>query len=1351
MLSAESGRKRMGVYLEDWDSCFAVRAERSFPPSVASTPSLSSPSDNLVPLPLRPRFTSQAAKIPSHSPPLSPTPPVFVSLQLVEPGKIVPGNLSLHRYRESLSHSRPDLTAQPPARSLKRKPKALNLNTNCTSQAPPSPPPTPPSPSAYSGSSDSPPSPAQPAGEYHYPRLTNVYSTDYLATPAPTSVTEEFVVHAKASPEYHAQRPVSNLDATRPSSQINKLNAFCKHIRQIPARIFRHSTPASEISPSSSHFPRTLHHRGVSFEILSPQKWQSSHPHSSTMNIEPELTGLENMTSPYRPRAQSRSRSQSLDGRGQRTPSRTLFDDLETAHSSITSRLHDGGNRALTTPPRDASQNQSSPSLSNKERREQAAIQLRADFGSHKCVLARHVSTDSPLRAAKRADRQRKPIKLIKHRPGSRLDQMQTNTSPHTPPRKSASPVLGTFFNQYQPSLNGIRGRVDKSTTIDNIIKSRLNMFDTRLKNSRFSRLQRSRELQADTKKYAGPAEGLTSNPVRNDSDDGKDRHERAYQCEESVDCPGMQAPTPPNHPQGSTHELVPPSQCRQGTGASSPNFSRPIPPGKWLSTRRFSPFKPISRSSVKATSKENPQDRVRSPTHVQSNQEVQRENEESIMKLLSHQSASVAREIERGLFRGSDSHCDESDPIDLGPGSSQSSSTQHLSQHMGSSTIFPSPLRVSSVSSSHFSEQGPGNPFFHGGLGTRSLTKRSESGLGRNRRYTHTALDKHAETLASEGIQEEVDDADRDWETVAGSQQFTSSVGNGFGQADTETSLADYSSFGNLANSNTHKKSPLRSSRVGIPTTSHGTNAVTVPAYAGRHSHFFHKDPSTGQYVLLPNTNYRNSEGSRLNAFRKPIPALIASTSKSPTPFPNKYHHPSPLSEAHTNPFRSTPPLLHCQPGQSDEPENDGRRLTTVGNSKSNFHDNVENTYISHRGYGHCQRNPNISESARASFQHWFSEVIGKDPAQRSSQSSSAFHWDSRNIGPHNSADASSLNISKVSTIGTDDNISTNPLSVNLDCHPCFRPYHTTIQLPSHGDLTRENPNVPSRSLSTDRLLPAAPESSKYSPGSLYHSIRSARDRILGGGQKRKSLNNTLPSPIQESTSQDASPRPASTGLLERHIPRQGTVSSRSFSSRSILLRTPTMTRRSSTGQTARQPTADELLRERLEQMDPALLADFCQPSPNSRLSRATWEPQVYASGQETTRPDPLTAPPRNAFDEESALPPEGHFDHHAFPDSPRLNPIRKRAVGGGLVEQRRLGRKIILWCTLAFPLGWTILLLIGYGSGQADFLIQRWSDGNIDGFHEKEERLARQAAIAYVMFLLIGSIAAVSVALLV
>lgn len=128
------------MYLDDWDLGSGF-GEETFPSFFTGSDALDAPIlEDLVPRPLRVRTDSTVTTLR----PLSPAPTVFVALHIVPPTKEASGSVSLHRYRKSLSESRPDISTPAPSRSLKRKPKAINLNKCCTHRTPPSPPPSPP-------------------------------------------------------------------------------------------------------------------------------------------------------------------------------------------------------------------------------------------------------------------------------------------------------------------------------------------------------------------------------------------------------------------------------------------------------------------------------------------------------------------------------------------------------------------------------------------------------------------------------------------------------------------------------------------------------------------------------------------------------------------------------------------------------------------------------------------------------------------------------------------------------------------------------------------------------------------------------------------------------------------------------------------------------------------------------------------------------------------------------------------------------------------------------------------------------------------------------------------------------
>lgn len=1182
-------------------------------------------------------------------------------------------------------------------------------------------------------------------------------------------------------------------------------------LRDFPAKVLLCShKPHLDITTTPARLRKTIHHRGVSFEILSPYSHQNSRscrslllkPHSSSFESNQMETPRE---APRRRMAQSRVRSLS-EGHGRlRTPSRTLFDDLETAHSSITSRFAAGNDPLVTCPdqrtasihdrnlaetvdnasmlsmqssttallphPFDAdyednvgleSPFRSRLSLRIREWSQTTALQAFSNFEKRKYALAKRVSSNWPFKAVKNRNRRRKPNKLVK-RPkpspcGGRAPELHFHESSA---RNSQISTLG--------GLLGAQGRpYVVNNNSNNPTNDGLTMFEVRRRNA----LGVNPTTESGDSKEESPAanEQLQTDNVGESEVTNGQAHKLAFDHQETLTESANLAV-----PHGQTQVDIGVGlrdATRQGTGASSPSFSRPFAPAKWFASRRRSPFKPISHSkrlSRAATVVEG----AAGATHP--NRGAQRDNERSILKLLSPQSALINREIERGLFHdqpfgSSNTHLTDEVPVDFGPGSSQSSSTQHFSQYIGSSSgLLSAPGRLALSSSAQFSEPEAAGSSLRSEVEGRSSTGRV--GSIKSRKNTCAALNKHAEQLESKAIPEE-DDAEHDWETVAGSQQFTSGM-NSFrhhhlGHGVTHGSLADFSSYGSLANSRSNRKQMLRSSNAIRPSTAgESSNTVRVPAYAdpNRHSHYFHQDPTTGQYVLLANANYRHSGGARLNAFSRPVPALIASTSRCPTPLPNRYRHPSPLGDHHANPFCSTPPSLSGQLARGKEPTTGGNGHLTVGDSKSISSENNESKIKSHRDYGKLRRE--ISNSARTSFQHWLSEVVAKEPSERSSQGSYLRHHLNKNFqsaGIPNSQNNSSINAER-SVSNADNNTSSGPVPVDRELHPSLRGYPPVTRLATHSELRRVDSNTPSRSLSTDHLLPAPPGINKNLPGSLYLSIRSARDRVLKNAQKGKAGGNPVLETTQADSQHESSVHgPNSTELTDNQISRQETLPSSIFhTARSTLLRTPTVTRRSSTRQSSKTPKPDDLLRERLEQLDPALLAQFCLPSSNSRLSRATWEPRLIPADNNTWTsvhaqaaiPGPSASNRTDAniisvIDEEAALSSPRQFeqDSNAFPDPPQLVPVRRRSARVNLTQQRRLGRQFILWCSLFVPLGWFVVALIGFGATHVSESIMKWrSGGAVDMFHDKEELLARRLSIAYAVSLFVVAMVIVAV----
>ncbi|GAD92975.1 conserved hypothetical protein [Paecilomyces variotii No. 5] len=258
----------------------------------------------------------------------------------------------------------------------------------------------------------------------------------------------------------------------------------------------------------------------------------------------------------------------------------------------------------------------------------------------------------------------------------------------------------------------------------------------------------------------------------------------------------------------------------------------------------------------------------------------------------------SESQNLEHGTFAASSSEMQ-----DLGPGSSQSSSCQQFSEN---SITPPRPrLRLKTGLRDLRSWATP-----HGGFSN------SYSRLGQEQSRTVFRSSRHSEMMQ---------DDEQDWETIPESDHlsrntFDTFVGQGahrsgytapytsrFGQAMTGSSLADYSSYGSLAQPETSSWTPFDlSSSPPLPQT----------------SSFFHP-----QHADLTNTNNLprsfNMELSassghyfqNINPLGAHVPRLSATTNFSvgaPRPHSARaYRHPTPLGGSHTNPFRSSAPKI--------------------------------------------------------------------------------------------------------------------------------------------------------------------------------------------------------------------------------------------------------------------------------------------------------------------------------------------------------------------------------------------------------------------------------------------------------
>lgn len=151
------GRRRMDSLPRVWEA-FSQMAEVQENSGVVDALANFEPErKSLLPPPLR--LTPRPPTTSSPPDRDSPSPTVFVSLRYVQRSRVTSTQVSLHEYRKNLSSPHTDPESKPTTveRTLRRKPKALDLHKLHTGPTSPSPPPTSsPSSSTVSLRSDSP-------------------------------------------------------------------------------------------------------------------------------------------------------------------------------------------------------------------------------------------------------------------------------------------------------------------------------------------------------------------------------------------------------------------------------------------------------------------------------------------------------------------------------------------------------------------------------------------------------------------------------------------------------------------------------------------------------------------------------------------------------------------------------------------------------------------------------------------------------------------------------------------------------------------------------------------------------------------------------------------------------------------------------------------------------------------------------------------------------------------------------------------------------------------------------------------------------------------------------------------
>ncbi|KZZ92257.1 hypothetical protein AAP_02912 [Ascosphaera apis ARSEF 7405] len=72
-------------------------------------------------------------------------------------------------------------------------------------------------------------------------------------------------------------------------------------------------------------------------------------------------------------------------------------------------------------------------------------------------------------------------------------------------------------------------------------------------------------------------------------------------------------------------------------------------------------------------------------------------------------------------------------------------------------------------------------------------------------------------------------------------------------------------------------------------------------------------------------------------------------------------------------------------------------------------------------------------------------------------------------------------------------------------------------------------------------------------------------------------------------------------------------------------------------------------------------------------------------------------------------------------------------------IVKQRRMGKQILLFCSLLMPIGWLVVAYVGFEGARSNSIMHWRSYGAVAGFHEKEVRLARGLAVVQIVVVLV------------
>lgn len=667
----------------------------------------------------------------------------------------------------------------------------------------------------------------------------------------------------------------------------------------------------------------------------------------------------------------------------------------------------------------------------------------------------------------------------------------------------------------------------------------------------------------------------------------------------------------------------------------------------------------------------------------------------------------------------------------DFGPGGSQSSSSQHLSQHGTSLWSLKPHLGMKGLKAN--------NPFLKNRNSNTSAVDPNSQRISASESVDYTGgrqLEVSEERVNVDDGEEEEDDA-ADWETVgAESQIFPSSPEHVLGQTDTGSSLANYSSYGSFMPEN--RFNPLTSQ-----TDQFSRDSTPFPQgrRALAHSQRPYQEYRSSHSGLPADYRFPTIEEdvsmSNQNVMAPPAPTLSATARNGLDPLSlrgSRYKHPSPLSEPHRNPFQSTPPEIpqghHVAEKTQGYPE---AGMVNSNNSELNGDQNPGN-YEEKQNREHVLRESDeLVSSATAprditsfSSSAWITEVTsptGPVP----SHYSSTFPQTHLSQNHNNNHLVNSPTRVVPGRNQADDNNNSENFSLSSYIRynqsqrgPAWASEPSPTPMPPNQHMVREGSNLVSAAMSTtstDRLLPAT-SVAQSSPGSFSKTIRSARERFRAGRSKGTRLGETVDeeegrtsrSCVGSEMEPTAVPHPpqhpqptAKTGRLVRH----------------------------------KTPHRDDLVRERLRRMESTVLADYL-PSASSRTgSRLAYPASARTVGGGFPRQGSALSTIGDTEDPWFSVE-EGHY---VFSDPPRLLPVpdrRRSEPVPTIVVQGRLGRKLV-WGSFLVPVfGLGLLLCIGMGVEASDRLMTWWSDGVVEEFHNKERVLARRLFAAQASILM-------------